>query len=453
MRRKIGLSLSELPRLKFQARTRARRGFSLIELLGVLAIMGVLAALTVPPIIRQLQQARTTNEEANLEEVARAIVEGIKATGTIPNPNIAPFDTVVPSRLGGWADVAFQHTTLTDDTAPGGGFAPGALHYVFPAQERYRDNDGVLRDYADTARRIYLDPQLLIYLESLYGGLVSRFIVPAGGWPLTTAGGVNFPNQALKMFIVSSSRPDFVLSCPVNGPGVQDSANNYGNPVGAPLIDQLASWIKAVNPATRFINDPGAAVENWTDDGHQYLHVKIVDLRPLFCRVNLREFPYPQSATTQIANSGAGYTAANTYTANIGAFSFSFLAPGPNFNDPATGLGTPASSIALGSTRTLLPRLAATTTSSSGSIPGGGIAAQFDVTINQPPWWGVNPPGVGAGNQMPNNANTETFYVIKGTSLSLYPSGPALTLPPILTVQINADSTFEYFNGSWTRVD
>ena len=91
MRRKIGLSLSELPRLKFQVRTRARRGFSLIELLGVLAIMGVLAALTVPPIIRQLQQARTVNEEANLEEVARAIVEGIKATWTIPNPNLLPF--------------------------------------------------------------------------------------------------------------------------------------------------------------------------------------------------------------------------------------------------------------------------------------------------------------------------------------------------------------------------
>jgi len=54
---------------------------------------------------------------------------------------------------------------------------------------------------------------------------------------------------------------------------------------------------------------------------------------------------------------------------------------------------------------------------------------------------------------MPDNSNSQAFYVLKGTSLSLYADGAAIPANPILTVQINADCSFEYFNGSWTRVD
>ena len=178
--------------------------------------------------------------------------------------------------------------------------------------------------------------------------------------------------------------------------------------------------------------------------------MKVVDLNQLFCRVELREFPYPQSGTTQTDNAGADYTAGTAYPANIGSFSFSFTAPANTFD---TATGTAASSIALNGTRSQITRSDATTTAMTGSIGGGTTAALFDITINNPPWWDISPPTAVTGQQMPNNANTQLFYVIKGTSLSLYIDGAALPSNPVLTVQINADTTFEYFNGSWTRVD
>jgi hypothetical protein len=80
--------------------------------------------------------------------------------------------------------------------------------------------------------------------------------------------------------------------------------------------------------------------------------------------------------------------------------------------------------------------------------------AEFQLNLPSPPYWVITPPGLsGSGNSMPATSNTSAFYVIKGTSLSLYSTTAPPPAAPILTVQINSDSAFEYFNGSWTRVD
>lgn len=422
---------AESGKQKAKKTRQAGQGFSLIEMIGVLAIMGILAGMLAPPLIRQLQQARTTNEDANLEEVARAILEGIKATGTIPNPNLAPYDA------GGWADVAYRFTTLTDDTAPGGGVAPGTLHYVFPAEA----------NFANTARRVYLDPDFLRYLDNVYGGLTAPFTTPTTGWP-ETAGGLNFPSGAIKLYIVSSSRPDFVLGCPANGPGIQVSANSYRTP----LISQLASWIKVIDPATGFIRAPGTEVENWPNNGHQFLHIKTIDLRPLFSKINLRDLAAPPSATVSSAGTHS-YPAIAGNPVNGSALGYTF-----NFV-PNGGLGNPFVGGEIGILTTSLNQkilinragvLPPFNIKDNNTTPANQSQAQLSLPLA--PQWEVNSLGVNPfPPAIPPKINSFTIYLIKGTSLKLYDS--AVSPNVLFNIQVTADSNFEYFNGSWTRVD
>jgi len=434
--RKVKTERSKVRKMIGRLWVGAERGFSLVELIGVMAVMAILASMTVPPILRQVRQAQSGNEDANLNEVARAIVEGIKATGTIPNPNIAPFGA------GGWADVAYNYTTLTDDTAPGGGFAPGTLHYVFPSETAF----------AETARRIYLDPAFLNYLNSQFGGVTGTFATPAGGWPATTAGGVIFPNQAIELYIVSSSRPDFVLSCSANGPNVQVALNNYGNPAGAPLIDQLSSWVKATVSTTGFIQAPGTAVENWANNAHQYLHVKTVDLRPLFCKVTLRDLAAPPTADVNTPGPHLyPATAGDPVDGTALGYSFNFV--------PTGGLGTPFTGAEVGTLtsslnqRILIDRLTGLTgfnVLDNSSVPVG--SSQFDLTLPNPPQYEIDSLGIQPLVVIPPDINSSSFYLIKGRIIKLYDGNVgAPTL--LLNIPVTTDMNFEYFNGSWTRVD
>jgi len=438
--RKVRADLSNLRKMSGGVWIGAKNGFSLIELIGVLAIMGVLASMTVPPILRQIRQAQTVNEDANLNEVARAIVEGIKATGTIPNPNI------VPSNPGGWVNVAYNYTTLTDDIAPGGGFAPGTLHYVFPSETAF----------ADTARRIYLDPAFLNYLNSQLGGVTGTFATPAGGWPATTLGGVPFPNQAIRLYIVSSSRPDFVLSCSANGPNVQVAGNNYGNPAGAPLIDQLSSWVKATVVATGFIQAPGTAVENWANIGHQYLHVKTVDLRPLFCEVTLIDTAAPEDFAVAgfnivVADPVANYGPNAAIAVNIGNNVITFASDGigglpVQIASSSQIAGYNARHLAIANT-VILPGTAEYAGPASPNPPTYDLFAIAGAGAG-----GFLPspdPGAAAAGLAPDHNQTQTFYVLKGQSINLFDGANALNR----SVIIQSDVQYKYFNNSWNQVD
>ena len=62
----------------------SRRGFSLIELIGVLAVIAILAAAAVPAVIKQVDFAAWSNENASLSAMKDALVQHILRSSNIP---------------------------------------------------------------------------------------------------------------------------------------------------------------------------------------------------------------------------------------------------------------------------------------------------------------------------------------------------------------------------------
>jgi type II secretory pathway pseudopilin PulG len=393
---------------------------------------------------KEAQERAIAQEDKNLDEIVRALVAAIQATGQLPNPNVASF------AAGGWADLARSYTSLTDDAASSSG--RGTLRYAFPE----------VANPNQTERRVYLDPILMQYaLDGLNGG----FATPADGWDSTVDSDgvlpVDMESGAMRMYIVSSSKSDLPLAAPVNSAGVQTAGGGYDN---GGLLTALANWQKArtppgdpmpgVIPVPNVIaqwGNPYAPLVNYSTRG-EFVNVKVVDLRPLFCRVELIEYPLPQNAIT--TSPGIGYTAATAYNGISSAgFVFEFTTPAGSTTYPAGTAGTYKSG------KGMIKRGGLIAVNDTGTIPiPGGASANFSASVSSiapyRPWWEISPYTLAVdAQQMPIASNTQDFYVLKGTTLSLYADSNNRPASPILSVQINADCSFEYFNGSWTRVD
>jgi type II secretory pathway pseudopilin PulG len=365
----------------------------LIELIGVLAIMGVLASMTVPPILRQIRQAQTVNEDANLNEVARAIVEGIKVTGTIPNPNTNALFA------GGWASNSLPYTAL----------GTNQLLYVSDAN-------------ANTQRRMYLSGGLTNYLNA--NGIIPPFTTPASGWPTNS-----FPSD-LQIVLVSSSREDLLLNC--------SASNNLADE----HVVWLRNWVKQATNGIYFATNTNVvggianSTGKWTNKG-EFLHVKVIDLRPLFCKVELIDTASP--VVVDMANIGSGYSSVPS-PMNINGTTINYLTNGANTNVsilnffPAqrqSGLTNRGTNTSLVTNRVL--------------DPGGGplLYATNRITTPGAPQFEINSLGA---TTIPNQQTN--FYLIQGTTLRLI----SPTNATINSSTIQKDCQFEYFGGNWRQL-
>jgi hypothetical protein len=427
---------------------------------------------------RAAQQKAIEQEDANLEEIARALVAAIQATGQLPNPNVKAFDA------GGWAKLAQNYTTLTANTPnpPANANERGSLEFAFP-----RDAKGGL-----TARRVFLDPRLMRYLVAN-----GRFLTPNNGWNSTTdadaSGTADMNEGAMRMYIVSSSKPDLELEAPVNGPDVQTAAKSYDDDG---LLTALLNWKKVYTPPGDPMpgvipvpdviaqwGNPYTPLVNYSTRG-EFVNVKVVDLRPLFCKVTLIDTAAPEDiALFNVAVQGNGYPPSSTISVQLGGNTLSFTTTPPDtFVDGNADLKFTADS-----PDTLNDNNGNGTYETDGTIRLGDkpsfsqsavYNSRHDVIANT-----VIPPGTAkfAGPKSPNaptydlyatvlptagdflpspdpappvglgadHNQTQTFYVLKGRSINLFDGANALNK----SVIIQSDVQYRYFNKSWNQVD
>ena len=343
----------------------SRRAFTLIELLGVLAIIGILSAVVLPPLISKIEDANSVGEDAKLEEIARALVAGIKASGTIPDPTIANFTA------GSWTAIALNYTTLGQT----------ALASVLPA---------------NNARQIILSPNLVAYVAA--NG--NSYATDTDGWPDPIL-------SDLKIYILASSKNGLPLQANI------------------PVAD-IANWTKVFNADTGTVAVPESVFGAANTTKGEFLHVKVVDLRSLFCRVDLEDLRSPATAT--IGSPGADYPVANSINANNVS-----LQVYANSSGELTSVA-----IVSGAGKNLW-------TSTSGpaswvnsvALNNGNGNGKVDLSFPSAPNIAV-----GANALSIMSAQDLAFYLLKGSSVNL--SGSATV--------INQDSKFQYSNGTWRQL-
>jgi len=538
----------------------SRRAFTLIELMGVMAIIGILAAVTLPSMISRIEDANSVGEDAKLEEIGRALIAGIKASGTIPN---ASTWTAIASNYCSLAGSSLSNTQPANNPRQvvlsaglaeyvalnGGSYAtdadgwPAALGndmeiYILSST---KDGLGLMSDipaadirnwskiYNTTTGRVEVPATILgagnttkgeflhvktIDVRSLFCAVtLTDFPIPTGGQTTFPGSGFtpgvfyegiasgfsfNFqaPNASLagvvgfnvptdsagvavgsKSLIPRSGVATTTLIGTISPPDLKIASTNVKNIIQNSLLSgPYASALSAANAADALVAVKGANINgkvssavpnekqlaaNIAYDAYDVANQDAESKESIASAKQAEaDAADPKDPVKDAAAAQAVQAAALAELAKNSAFEKYNTAQALADADPVGAAAAKAVNAATNAAATMekspTSSAAAVATAAAEAAANAAAAtvltapANFDIIISEPPWWTIA--GL-TGQQMPTAGNNQTFYVLKGTTLALYIAGAALPAAPILTVQINADSKFEYFNGSWTRVD
>ena len=554
-----GSALSTFHLLPFTSARPSRRAFTLIELMGVMAIIGILAAVTLPSMISRIEDANSVGEDAKLEEIAKALVAGIKASGTIPN---ASTWTAIASNYCSLAGSSLSNTQPANNPRQivlsaglaayvalnGGSYAtdadgwPAALGNDMEIYILSSTKDGVSlmsdipaadiknwsKIYNTITGRVEVPATILgagnttkgeflhvktIDVRSLFCAVtLTDFPIPTGGQTISPGSGftpnTSYQGQAAgcSFNFTAPAYDDAVvvgfniapIATPTAATGVAVGSKSQIQRTGAtttglmgviPPADRNIASLNARNTlAAKLLNEPYLAASLLTDPAAAAAAITAANINPL---VN-STVPVPTGLTTlqvaynsaklssdaaqaaaeaekirdpanetapdnstlesesavasqATASAKAAYdTAQAAYSAQITANANALAAASAN------AISAADNELNSGGTPKSIASAAANAAANAAAAQVFTSPANFAIDITQPPSWLI---GALVQKQMPNAGNSQTFYVIKGTTLTLYSDDLVQIPAPILTVQINADSKFEYFNRSWTRVD
>jgi hypothetical protein len=339
---------------------------------------------------RAAQQKAIEQEDKNLEEIARSLVAAIQANGQIPDPNGAA------NAPGGWFTLAKSFTSLGSN-----------------------DLINSFGTNAATQRRYYLSLNMTNYIQTQNG---NSYNTQNNGWSTNS-----FPAD-IYFVLVSSSKEDLVLDCPAAG-----NLNAAG-------VSWLKNWLKKPD-SSGIYQANNTDVLSWTNRG-EFLHVKTIDLRPLFCKVQLEDGRSP--ATASINSSGSGYTNYGPTLISTNGVTISV-----NFSG-STNTNTSISSVSVVSTASSISWPDSGTTNKITNsytqvvdVPGGSTPlGRFNLAFPLTPSFSI----AAFGLQIMTTQNI-SFFVLKGTNLKLGDSSYNIQK----TLTINQDISFQFANGAWSQ--